>query len=176
MSQLSLLLPEDPAEPGYIIDTMVLVGVGRIIYPPELKQSARRIVDDLVEKKLIVSTAEVYDEVLYGHSKKDGDEVCTLAHRYNDSGIFQAITDVDQENVAIVLAQFPTFLKVDGERPDADPWLVALAMRYPSWTIVSRDGAGKVKSGEIKLKQACEHFGIPYMTDTDFYKKHGWSV
>lgn len=175
MSQLSLI-PEEPTEPGYIIDTMVLVGIGRIIYPPELKQSARGIVDDLVAKKLVVSSGEVYDEVFYGHSKKDGDEVCALTESYKHAGIFQGINELDQENITIVLAQFPTFLKVDGERPDADPWLVAMAMRYPGWTIVSRDGAGKVKEGVIKMKQVCDHFDIPYMTDTDFYKQHGWTI
>ncbi len=174
MSQLSFI-PEEPLEPGFIIDTMVMVGIGRIIYPPELKQKARTIVDDLVAKKRVISSMEVYDEIYFKRSKKDGDEVCLLADKYKDAGVFHRIGDEDQLRIADVLAQFPDFLKYDSEKPDADPWLVALAMRNEGWTIVSRDGE-KDTPGMKRMKQVCRHFNIPYITDTEFYKLHGWQV
>mgnify|MGYP000353688539 CR=1 FL=1 len=174
MSQLTLKL-DKPTEPGFIIDTMVLIGIGRIIYPPELKQSAREIVDKLVDEGKIKSSIEVYAEVYYKKKKSDGDETCLLADAYKAKNVFERISDVDQENVALILTQFPTFVKHDSERPDADPWLVTLAMRFNKWTIVSRDGE-KDTDGMQRMKQVCRHFKIPYITDTEFYQSHGWNI
>jgi len=65
VSQLSLTLDK----PGFIIDTMVLIGIGRLIYPPELKKSAREIVDKLVDEGKVKSSIEVHAELFY--KKKD---------------------------------------------------------------------------------------------------------
>ena len=154
---------------------MVLIGIGRLIYPPELKKSARGIVDKLVDSGQVKSSIEVYAELFYKKQKPEGDETCLIADRYKANGMFEKITDEDQENVAEILSEFPTFVKHDSERPDADPWLVALAIRLNKWTIVSRDGV-KDTDGMQKMKQVCKHFDVPYMTDTEFYQQHGWKV
>lgn len=175
MSRQLSLYPEEQPEPGFIIDTMVLIGIGRLIYPPEVKDSARQIVDKLVAKRRIISSVEVYNEVNYKHKKGDGDEVCGIAENYKNQDVFLKITEEDQENVALILQEFPTFLKADGERPDADPWLVALAIRHKFWTVVTRDGM-KNTPGLQKMKQVCDHFDIPSITDTMFYQIHGWTI
>ena len=174
MSQLSLTL-DKPEKPGFIIDTMVLIGIGRLIYPPELKKSAREIVDKLVDEGKVKSSIEVHAELFYKKKDPKGDETCRIAEGYKVKGVFERIADEDQENIAQVLSEFPDFVKHDSEKPDADPWLVALAMRLDGWTVVTRDGS-KDTDGLRKMKQVCRHFKITTITDTEFYQMHGWQV
>lgn len=174
MTQLSLYPPK-PSKPGYLLDNMVLIGLARRYNPPEIRKSANTIVDSLIAEGRIKSSYEVYHEINYGVENKKADEVCRLAETYKAGGVFEVITFEDQENIAKVLEEFPNFLKQDSERPDADPWLVALAMRYPGWTVVSRDG-DKDTPGLKKLKQVCKHFKIDCLNDYEFLKQHGWSI
>jgi hypothetical protein len=157
--------------PGYALDANTIIQLGRRINPPELRASANVIVDGLIECGRIISPMEAYKE-LEDKANDKGDEVLLWAQRRK--GIFIELNEAQQGHLATVLAQFPDLVKYDSQGYDADPILVALAMDMPGWTVVTRDGFNG--RGKVGVKQACDHFKIPCLTEFEMLKANGWQV
>jgi hypothetical protein len=155
---------------GYILDATFIIDIGRRYRPPESRHAARRVVEELIGRGLIVSPREVYLE-LKAKTKGAGDETLTWCDSHKD--IFKELTDAQQGCLADVLKRFPTLLKQDAEGPDADPILVAMALDL-GWTVVSRDGAG-AGSNVVRVHQVCAELNIPCLTDHQFLKQNGWT-
>lgn len=172
MSYQQQLIPE---QPGFILDSTVLIDIGRMIHPKELRDKAKKIIINEVNKGNAKSSIQVYSENYDKKKLESGDQTSLIMEEFKQKGFFIDITEEDDENIAKVLEKFPEFLKVDSLVEDADPWLVALAMRKPDWTIVSDDGS-KDTPGLVKMKQVCRHFEINCITGYEYYKMLGWSV
>jgi hypothetical protein len=157
--------------PGYLLDANTVIQHGRRINPPELRASANVIVNGLISQGRILSPLEACKELEAG-AKDKGDEVLLWVQR--NKTIFIELTDTQQGYLADVLAQFPNLVKYDSQGYDADPILVAMAMDKPGWTVVTRDGFNS--KGKAGVKQACEHYKIPCMTEHDMLKANGWSI
>lgn len=157
--------------PGFLLDANTIIQLGRRINPPELRASANTIVDGLIAQGRILSPLETCKELEAG-AKDKGDEVLQWVER--NKAIFIELNDAQQGHLADVLAQFPDLVKYDSQGYDADPILVAMALDSPGWTVVTRDGFnGRGKEG---IKQACDHYKIPCMTEHDMLKANGWKI
>lgn len=157
--------------PGYLLDANTIIQLGRRINPPELRSSANAIVDGLISQGRILSPLEVCKELEMGVKDK-GDEVIKWVER--NKTIFVELSEAQQEHLADVLAQFPDLVKYDIQSYDADPILVAMALEYRGWTVVTRDGFNG--TGKQGVKQACDRYKIPCMTEYDMLKANGWAV
>lgn len=157
--------------PGYVLDANTIIQLGRRINPPEMRASANVIVDGLIAQGRVVAPLEACKE-LEDRAKDKGDEV--LAWVEQRRSIFTELTDAQQEHLADVLAQFPELVKHDSQGYDADPILVAMAMEYRGWTVVTRDGFND--KGKQGVKQACDHYNIPCVTEFDMLRDNGWTV
>lgn len=158
--------------PGYILDNVTVLELGRRIRPPEMRKKATEVVDSLIAQNKIIVPQEVYEELDY-HSKDPGDEVLNWLKKRR--GILRDLDGVDEANLQKVLKQFPDLVKQDVESPDADSHLVAMALSLDKkWTVVTRDGSGN--SGLIKVADACDHYKIRWITEYDMLKENGWQV
>jgi hypothetical protein len=157
--------------PGYILDADFIIGLGRRFNPPEMRQKARVIVDDLIAKGMIKSPQEVYFEL--SHKAKDsGDEALKWCNDHRS--IFEDLSVGVQMNLAVVLAEFEDMVKSDQGNFDADPILVAMALDS-GWTVVTRDGSG-LSPANAGVHIVSQHFGVRCITDFDFLKENGWTV
>jgi hypothetical protein len=156
---------------GYILDANPIIDLGRRIYPPEAREKAREIVEEMITKGMIKSPQEVYLE-LSNKSKDSGDEVLKWcnAHRH----IFEDLTDPVQQHLATVLSQFSGMVKVDLGSFDADPILVAMALDS-GWTVVTRDGM-RLSASAAGVHQVCDHFNVRCITEYEFLKENGWTA
>jgi hypothetical protein len=155
---------------GYILDANFLIDIGRRIYPPESRQAARRVVEELIERGLITSPREVYLE-LKAKTKGEGDETLNWCDSHKD--IFNELDEPQQAHLADVLRRFPALLKHDAEGPDADPSLIAMALDS-GWTVVSRDGAG-AGANVVRVHQVCAELSLSCLTEHEFLKQSGWT-
>ncbi|MBW4079195.1 MAG: DUF4411 family protein [Acidobacteria bacterium] len=156
--------------PGYILDTCTIIEICRRMRPPELRQSALLIVENLVQTRQIKSPEEVYLE-LKDHATS-GDVVLAWCNR--NRVIFEDMTDQQQRNLAMVLSDFGNSVKVNIRKFDADPILVAMSLEI-GWTVVTRDGYGALE-GKIGVHQMCDRFNVRCITEFEFLKENGWKV
>ncbi len=156
--------------PGYILDTCTIIELCRRMSPPELRHSALSIVEKLIQTRQIKSPEEVYLELK--DRAKGGDVVLAWCDRNRD--IFEDMTDQQQQNLAVVLADFENAVKVNIGKFDADPILVAMSLES-GWAVVTRDGYG-ANEGKIGVHQMCERFDVRCITEFEFLKENGWSI
>jgi predicted nucleic acid-binding protein len=108
----------------YIIDTNIVIDITRRIYPPRLRDEARNIVERLIGEGSILSHKEVLLELKAG--AKTGDVPLAWANAH--SSIFIDVTDEQESHLANVLRDHSDLVDPKKTGPDADPWLVALAL------------------------------------------------
>ena len=160
--------------PIYILDATVLFDIGRRYYPPEIQKKAEQILYNLAQNKMLISSLEVHEEIYTYSHYKSGDRPAILSHNFKKLKVFLSVNELDAKNVSKILKKFPEFLKI-GSRRDADPWVVALAMRIPNCRVVTRDGS-KDTPGLLKMKQICKHYQIECITEFELLKSHGLSI
>jgi hypothetical protein len=154
---------------GYILDSDAIITLCRRINPPEARQTALDIVENIAASGRIKSPQEVYLELNRG-SHDPGDAVVRWCNDHRT--IFEDLTEDVQFNLQRVLSQFDDLVKVDLGSLDADPILIAMALDN-GWTVVSRDG--RPLSGPLSgVHAACHHFDIRCITEYEFLKENGW--
>lgn len=152
----------------YILDTNIIIDVTRRIYPPRHRDEARAIVERLISEGSIVSHKEVLLELELG--AKPGDE--PLAWCKANSGIFCDLTPDQEAHLVKVLSEHPGILDPRKTGPDADPFLVALALEIGG-VVVTGDGS-TYRSGKTQIKDVCDAYGIRCIDVDTFLSENGW--
>lgn len=153
----------------YIIDTNIVIDIVRRIYPPRLRDEARTIVEGLVKDGSVVSHREVYLELQDGAKKGDA----AFAWAKSNVSIFRDVTEQQESDVLSVLSDHPGLADPKKTGPDADAWLVALALETGG-TVVTGDGSTG-RSGRTQIKDVCEALGIRCIDVDEFLSENGWS-
>jgi Domain of unknown function (DUF4411) len=73
---------------------------------------------------------------------------------------------------ALSLAQFPNLIDPTKTTPDADPFVIALAIAESGVVVTSEHLAGP--GGRPKIPNACAHFGVKYVNLLDYFRAKGW--
>jgi predicted nucleic acid-binding protein len=152
----------------YIIDTNIIIDIARRIYPQRLRDEARSIVERLIQDASVISHREVYLELQDG--AKQGD--AAFAWAKNNSAIFHEVTAQQEADVLSVLADHPDLVDPKKTGPDADPWLIALALETGG-VVVTGDGSTG-RSGRTQIKDVCDALGIRCIDVDVFLSENGW--
>jgi uncharacterized protein DUF4411 len=74
--------------------------------------------------------------------------------------------------VVQILARFPTLIDPTKTTPDADPFVIALAMAESGVVVTSEHLAGP--GGRPKIPNACAHFKARYVNLLDYFRAKNW--
>jgi|SRR3990172_11541407 len=171
-------MAEDELELIYCVDSSSLINVQRT-YPLAVFPGVWERMAELARAGRLISAREVYNELERGAD----DEIVqwAKANRY----IFQD-PDADQIEVAreIVNApKFPGLFDVDSETPDADPFVIALAVvqqrritLFPKKYLVVAD-EGKAKPGKKpRIPDVCNdsRYALECVNILEMIQREGW--
>jgi hypothetical protein len=150
--------------PDYCIDTSALIDFNRT-YPKEIFPTLWEKMELMIKNGNLVAPKEVFKEIL-----KWDDSLTTWAKRHQS--MFKDLTDEQIGKVKKILTDFPRLVDPDKETPDADPFIVALAMTGGDIVVTSEKMSNP--GGRPKIQDVCEKKGIRCITLLDFFKEMGW--
>lgn len=107
--------------PGYCIDTNALIDLWRRKYAPDVFPSLWEKIESLISQGELIAPLEVLREL-----EKQDDELLKWAKAHK--GIFRDLDYEQQLRVRNILKEFPRLVDENKETPEADPFVIALAM------------------------------------------------
>lgn len=154
----------------YVFDT---VSLSRLkFFYPDVFSSMWSSLDSLVQKRELVSTREVWNEMQRGNP----DPHVTRWLNDRKELIFTTPTNVELQFVAQIF-QVNHFQGLIGAQqrlkgtPVADPFVIACA-KARNGTVVTEE---VLKPNAAKIPNVCQHFGIPCINLQNFMQYQGWS-
>lgn len=131
--------------------------------------------DSLVNKHRIISPHEVYEEL-----KRKDDEVFKWVNQHKQ--IFKVL---DDEQVAVareIMTKYPKLIDAQKEYPDADPFVIALAIVENKNLLLKGDKCLLVtseKPGSLlkpKIPDVCKAHNIEYLDIKTLVRREGWVI
>jgi len=154
--------------PGYVIDTNALIDLWRRWYARDVFVGVWRNFEKLFKSGEIVAPSQVLNEL-----QSQRDELYEWARKQK----FFIDLDEEQRNALNeILRDFPedTFVDVKRTKPDADPFVVALArVKGPKWKVISSENPGGT-SPRKRIPDVCAHYGIKCLRLLDFFREKQW--
>ena len=150
--------------PDYSFDTSALIDL-KCLYPPDIFPTLWQELERRVKSRNVIAPKEVLNEI----NKRD-DELSRWARKHK-----QMFKELNAEQVGMVqkiLASFPDLVDINKETPDADPFVIALAMAGGDMVVTSEKPANP--GGRPKIPDVCESYEIRWMPLIDFFKEMGW--
>ena len=143
-------------------------------YPISHFPSLWRNVELLGKNRRLISPNEVYDEL-----EKQDDELFKWAKLHK-----QVFLKLDDEQVAVglqIVNDFPDLVNPLKQTPDADPFVISLAIVQRKRStllgdeciVVSAEKRGSPQ--KYKIPDVCSHFGIRHFTILDIIAEEGWT-
>jgi hypothetical protein len=131
-------------------------------------------VDYLAKNSRLISPHEVYAEL-----EKQDDELLKWAKLHKEP-----FKKLDDEQVAVglqIVADFPTLVNPLKQTPDADPFVISLAIVQrkrstllgDECVVVSAEKRGSPQ--KYKIPDVCAHFGIRHFSILDVIAEEGWT-
>ena len=156
----------DLLPPGYVIDTCALIDLWRRRYPRDIFPTLWQKLEELIGAGELVAPQEVRAELQRQH-----DELCVWARKQK-----QCFTELDAEQIVCVrkiLLIFPSLIDTKKTIPDADPFVVALAMSK-GWKVISSENPGGT-SLRKRIPDVCDHYKIKCLSLLDFFRERQWN-
>lgn len=155
-----------PTEYVYCIDTSALIDLQRRFYPPDVFKSLWKNFENLIVERRIISPREVLNEL-----KNTDDELFNWAKTKKKMFI-----DLDLEQMKLlkdILSTFSNLIDPNKIIPDADPFIIALAISEGCSVISSENLTGS--GGRPKIPNVCQHFNITCFKLIDFFRRQNWT-
>jgi len=157
----------------YSIDTSALINM-KILYPQDIFLSLWRNLETLINQGRLISPQEVFEEL-----RKKDDELLEWAETYKS--MFKNL-DADQlEKVRDILRRFPRLIDPQKTTPDADPFVIALAMckerQRTFWDehrIVVSEEKLAGPGARPKIPDVCKSYGVECISLTELFRKENW--
>jgi hypothetical protein len=153
--------------PGYVLDASIWIRIGRH-HPPDIFKRLWTALDGAIASGVVCSPEEVLHELARG---TDGLDKLLSGKK----GLFIPLDEPLQVAVAAVLAECRTLAEPEAERNRADPFVVALAQLH-GHTVVTGERPRRDPSGRMKIPDACDRLGIPWMDWFAFLRATGWEL
>lgn len=106
----------------YIIDTSSLIEL-KNTYPQDIFPTLWEKIDELIKQKRLIAPSEVQKEIEQGD-----DELNKWAK--DRQQMFIDFTEIQFKKIKEILKKYPNLAKEDKTQPNADPWIIALALEY----------------------------------------------
>ena len=134
-------------------------------YPPDIFPGLVKDFEALIDEGLLIAPTEVLGEL-----KGRDDELhrWAMAHRR----MFRELTSGELENVRRILGRFPGLIDPEKTTPDADPFLVALAMDK-EWTVVTSEKP-RGPLGRPRIPDVCTQLGVRCIGLMELLRERGW--
>lgn len=158
----------------YCIDTSAFIDL-RVLYPMDTFPSLWDELDKLISSGRLISPAEVYDEI----KKRDTELLDWVKQR---KSMFVKLDEAQDNEVKKVLAEFPDLSNAEKETPDADPFVVALALvrnnqsgqsLFLEKCIVVQHERYNL-TGKKKIPNVCRHYNIENIRIEQLFKLENW--
>lgn len=150
----------------YLLDTNAIIDLIWRTYPQKPFGSLHSLIDRLIDEQRLLSSWEVLEEV----RKQDDDTQAWCEQRKR---IFLKSDRDTQQHLRQVLARTPNIL--DPARPEknaADPWLIALALKYNAAIVT--DEKSNPKSKVAKLPDACRIQNVTCLRLLELMQREQW--
>jgi hypothetical protein len=161
--------------PLYIVDTSSLIGLYNW-RPPRSHRPVWAKLDNLIHNDRFIRPDEVYEEIRAGV-----DALATWALRRKRSR--QLFTRTTQQIARIakqVIGKFLEFIESDRPVPQADPFVIALAVFESKHTTLAQKCVVLTEekytpTGRPRIPHVCEAYKLPYMSIHQMYVSEGWT-
>lgn len=151
---------------GFCIDTCAIIDLRRSHYPPDVFPGLWADIESLIHQGLLIAPKEVFDEL-----KGVDDEILKWARRFKE--MFKASDENQLREVADILARSPGLIDPNKTRPEADPFLIALA-KSSGWTVVTSERPRTDPNARPKIPDVCRDYGIRCISLVEFFRELGW--
>ena len=152
----------------YSLDTSSLIEAYRFLYPmenfPALWQELEKLIrNDRLKMSEFVFEEAIRDEVLDNWCREKGLKPY-LELKVDDS---------DQEAVHRILSRHPGMLNVKKGTSGADPWVIALAMKFEDSVVVTEEkSTGSLQ--HPRIPDICKVYNIECITIAGVVKRENW--
>ncbi len=150
--------------PGHCIDTNALIDLWRRVYPPDVFKGLWEKIEGQVEEGFLIAPKEVLSEL-----EQQDDELLRWAKLHRK--MFKALDADQQRHVAEILERFPDLVDPNKVTPDADPFVIALAMSQ-GWKVITSEAPSR--GGRPKIPNVCSSFGIGCLSLLEFFREKNW--
>lgn len=152
---------------SYCIDTSALIDLANL-YPRDVFPSLWKKLEAMVDEGRLLAPREVSTELETYQGSKAEPRAWARRHRmmFRDR-------DAEQMNaVRRILRASPDLVDALKTTPEADPFVVALAMSEGSTVVTSEKAASP--GGRRKIPDVCIAEGIPCLSLKEFFREQGW--
>lgn len=160
------------ADDIYCIDTSSLMEMVRQ-YPKSRFPSLWQKIDSLVEAGRLIAPREVFKEIKQG-------EDSLVEWAKNKRKMFKSLDAEQAKAASTILSLCPALINPLNERPQADPFLIALAQAEggsgprklfgAKYIVVTQEG----RTNPNKIPQVCKRLGIECSRLLDLFEREGW--
>ena len=145
----------------YVFDSNVFINLHQR-YPMDIFPMMWNVLERLVKEGTVISSQEVYDELLVG-----GDELVKWVKKRKTS--FYATTPSIQEKARQILSSHRGLIEGGKKMNSADPFVIALAMS--TQRVLVTDESPTRNPLAPKIPDVCEAYKIPCVTFIEFARE-----
>jgi len=146
----------------YSIDTSALIDAYCIYYPPDVFPAVWTFMEDLVARGALLAPEAVRDELELKDDK-------LLRWARGNSSIFADTSGALQHEAEGILKSYPSLQKLHSTRPDADPFVIALAV-VESCSVVASE---RRNPQNPRIPDVCDALGIRYLRFVEMFREEG---
>jgi len=151
----------------YCMDTSALIDLKKL-YPHNIFPSLWENFEKLISQGRLITPREVLNE-LQSFIDKD-DELLRLAKKHKK--MFKDLDNEQQQHVRNILQSFPRLIDEEKTTPDADPFIIALAMTENTTVITSEKPANP--GARPKIPNVCEKYNVKCISLVEFFAEQKW--
>lgn len=150
----------------YSIDTSSLIWAWRFAYPRARFPSVWERLEGLIRNSELRATPMVLAELERGE-----DELYEWAGQ--QAGFFIDPDEDEQQAMRAIVRDFPGLIKYGEDRVNADPFVIALAMRHGLAVISQERPAGP--GGKPMIPNVCAALGVRCLNILGLFEDCGWT-
>ena len=152
----------------YSLDTSALIAAFRERYPIENFPAFWRKIEELIRNDRLKMSEVVFEEAM---RENDIKEWC------DQNGLKQDFQEPIDESMQIkvneILREFPKLLDDRKGRSGADPWVIALAMIYQNYIVVTEEKP-TYKKQRPNIPDVCDGFNVECIQIVDLIRRENW--
>jgi uncharacterized protein YacL len=151
---------------GYCIDTNALVDLWRRLYPIDVFPSLWKNIEELARSGKLIAPREVLKEL-----EQVDDDLLKWVKKHGRMIVGLETEQLDR--VKEILRVFPTLIEPNKTIPDADPFVIALAMTESVVVVTNERMAGP--GARPKIPNVCSRYGVKCLNLLDFFREQKWN-
>lgn len=155
----------------YSIDSSALVDAWKYIYAPKNFPRVWERIEEIVSEGKLKCAEEVYDEIVLDEHADNLDDLAEWMLGHKEAIVYP--TGLVQEEI-LRLQQIVQLAHPNG-KSQGDPWVVALAMKFPNCSVVAHekesDNAAKLYK---KIPEACKLMNIKCIHIWQIIQEQDW--